>query len=253
MKILVDQSRMESGKKAAELGADLIRKALANRGEARVILATGSSQFDMLDALVAQKDIDWSKCRVFHLDEYIGLSHDHPASFVNYLSARFVSQVPDLGHFEAVQGKADDIDAEITRLNTAIGTAPIDVAFIGIGENGHLAFNDPPADFDTDRAYIQVSLDQPCRAQQVSEGWFKTMDDVPTDAITMTISQILKSSAIICTVSDTRKAQAVAGAVDGPISNLCPASALQKHDKTWLFLDEAAAADIKKSDAHADA
>lgn len=251
MKVSIDQSRLVSGRQAAEQGAALIQKALEDRGAARVILATGASQLDMLEALVAHKGIDWPKCHVFHLDEYIGLSEKHPASFVNYLTTRFVDRIPELGHFEAIRGEAADTNDEITRLNAAIGTDPVDVAFIGIGENGHLAFNDPPADFDIDQAYIRVSLDQACRSQQVSEGWFETMADVPTDAITMSIRQILKASAIICTVPDSRKAEAVKGAVEGPISNLCPASALQEHANVWLFLDEAAAAGIDKSSGNA--
>lgn len=252
MQISIDSSPMLSGVRAANKGGALIRQAIAARGTARIILATGTSQFDMMNALVAHSDIDWSRVQVFHLDEYIGLAPEHPASFVNYLTTRFVNRVSDLGHFEAIRGQADDATAEIARLNEAIGTGSIDVAFIGIGENGHLAFNDPPADFDTDLAFIRVSLDRACRAQQVSEGWFETMDDVPTDAITMTIPQILKAGAIVCSVSDARKARAVKGAVEGPLDNLCPASALQEHRNTWLFLDTAAAGEIDESAAHAD-
>lgn len=251
MEISVDQSRIESGGHAAAQGAGLICAALASRGEARIILATGASQFDLLDALVARHDIDWSKCTVFHLDEYIGLSRDHPASLVKYLSERFVERVPELGHFEAINGPAADTEAEITRLISAIGTEPVDVAFIGIGENGHLAFNDPPADFEAESPYLRVSLDQACRNQQVSEGWFDTLDDVPTEAITMSIPQILKTQAIICTVPDARKAEAVRNAVEGPVSNLCPASALQKHNNTWLFLDAPAASRLSESVADA--
>lgn len=251
MEISVDRSRMDSAGRAAARGAEMICAALAGRGAARIILATGASQFDMLDALVARRDIDWSRCTVFHLDEYIGLSRDHPASFVRYLSERFVGRVPRLGHFEAIDGRAADTEAEIARLNAAIGTGPVDVAFIGIGENGHLAFNDPPADFEAESLYLRVSLDRACRNQQVSEGWFDTFDDVPAEAITMSIPQILKSRAIICTVPDARKAEAVQGAVEGPVSNLCPASALQKHDNTWLFLDAPAASRLGEHAADA--
>jgi glucosamine-6-phosphate deaminase len=246
MKIQIDKSKQVSGKNAASLGGDRIVKSIAENGEARIILATGSSQFDVLQALVARTDIDWSKCSVFHLDEYIGLSKEHPASFVGYLTSRFVSQVPHLKSFEAINGMADP-EAETARLSFAIGESPIDVAFIGIGENGHLAFNDPPADFSADKAYICVELDVACRSQQVSEGWFASLDDVPTHAITMSIPQILKAQTIICTVPDTRKAEAVKGAVEGPVNENCPASVLQKHTGTHLFLDSAAASQLSKT------
>lgn len=246
MKILVDSSRKQSGIRAADQGAEMVIQAIEARGEANIILATGASQLDMLSALIKREDIDWSKCTVFHLDEYVGLGQDHSASFVNYLLKRFVQQVSNLRHFEAIDGLADP-KGELQRLNAAIGSVPVDVAFIGIGENGHLAFNDPPADFDTGAPYIQVKLDQACREQQVSEGWFPTLSDVPTDAITMSIPHILRSKSIICTVPDDRKAEAVRNCVEGPLNNLCPASALQKHEKTSLFLDAAAASKLSKA------
>lgn len=246
MKISVDQSSELSGRHAAAQGAKVILAALQARGEAHIILATGASQFDMLKALVTRQDIDWSKCTVFHLDEYVGLFDDHPASFVGYLNERFIKRVADLQHFESINGAAEDTQAEITRLNARLAARTIDAAFIGIGENGHLAFNDPPADFETGTPYLKVSLDQACRNQQVSEGWFERLEDVPTEAITMSIPQILKSRAIICTVPDKRKSQAVRDAVEGPYGNFCPASALQKHTDTWLFLDTPAASQLSK-------
>ncbi len=241
MMITIAETKKVSGHQAAVEGAYLISQAIAERGDARVILATGSSQFDMLEALVAHSDINWSKCTVFHLDEYVGLAPTHPASFVGYLTNRFVNRVPNLGHFEAIDG-LNDPDAELLRLNRAIAGNAIDVAFVGIGENGHLAFNDPPADFEANTAYLKVELDVACRNQQVSEGWFPDFADVPTQALSMSIPQILKSRAIVCTVSDTRKAEAVENAIEGPISNLCPASALQMHNAAHLFLDAPAAA-----------
>ncbi|PHS04322.1 MAG: glucosamine-6-phosphate deaminase [Blastopirellula sp.] len=250
MILSVDQSREVSGAQAAMQGALFIRSALDERGEARIILATGASQFNMLESLVERTDIDWGKCTVFHLDDYIGLSRDHPASFTNYLNQRFVKRVPNLGHFEAINGTAADTTIEITRLNTAIKTEPIDVAFIGIGENGHLAFNDPPANFETKIPYLRVSLDHACRTQQVSEGWFDALKDVPSEAITMSIAQILSAHAIICTVPDERKAAAVYGAIEGRVTNLCPASALQGHENTWLFLDKSAAKNLTGSTAN---
>lgn len=244
MKISIAETSVDAGHQAALRGADYIRRAIRDQGAARLILATGASQFEVLKALVACEDIDWSKCTVFHLDEYIGLPRSHRASFVNYLNARFVSQVPGLGHFEAIDGEAGDVEAEITRLNTTLSKEPIDVAFVGIGENGHLAFNDPPADFETTSPFLRVSLDEPCRRQQVNEGWFDTMADVPAEALTMSIRQIMAAKAIVCTVQDQRKARAVKNAVEGPVSNLCPASILQEHADATLILDDAAATEL---------
>ncbi|MBB4124608.1 glucosamine-6-phosphate deaminase [Martelella radicis] len=244
MKISVEGTVEKAGQVAARAGSALIAEAIERRGFANIILATGASQFEMLKALAQEPSIDWSRVTVFHLDEYIGLSEDHTASFVGYLKARFVERVPALKTFHAIDGLADP-SSELARLNALIADAPIDVAFIGIGENGHLAFNDPPADFDAKQAYIEVALDEACRRQQVGEGWFASMDDVPRRAISMSIPQILKSGAIICTVPDSRKAEAVRGAVEGPVSNLCPASALQRHPQVFLFLDEPAASLIR--------
>lgn len=244
MKISIAQTSVDAGHQAALQGAEHIRQAIRDRGAARLILATGASQFEVLKALVVIDDIDWSKCTVFHLDEYVGLPRSHPASFVNYLNARFVGLVPALGHFEAIDGEAADIGAEITRLNRELSKAPIDVAFVGIGENGHLAFNDPPADFETSVPFLRVSLDEPCRQQQVNEGWFDTMGDVPAEALTMSIQQIISAKSIICTVQDHRKSRAVKNAVEGPVSNLCPASILQEHANALLILDEAAATEL---------
>lgn len=244
MKISIVQTNVDAGRQAALRGAEHIRQALRDKGAARLILATGASQFEVLKALVACEDIDWSKCTVFHLDEYVGLPRSHRASFVNYLNARFVGLVPGLGHFEAIDGESDDVEAEITRLNETLSKAPIDVAFVGIGENGHLAFNDPPADFETTVPFLRVTLDEPCRRQQVNEGWFEAITDVPAEALTMSIRQIMAAKAIICTVQDQRKARAVKNAVEGPVSNLCPASILQEHANTTLILDEAAATEL---------
>jgi glucosamine-6-phosphate deaminase len=226
---------------AAQRAADLLRQSIAQRGSANLILATGASQFEMLSALV-QQDVDWSRVTAFHLDEYIGLPITHPASFRKYLRERFAQQVPGLQAFHYVDGQAPDPRAECWRLGEIIARHPIDVACVGIGENGHLAFNDPPADFDTEAAYIVVTLDEACRRQQLGEGWFPTFEDVPTRAISMSIRQILKSTAIVCTVPDARKADAVWKTVEGPVTNLVPASILQQHPCCDLFLDEPAAA-----------
>lgn len=247
MHIDLSTTAEESGRRAAEDGARTIMAAQEAGRNARIILATGASQFDMLAALVGQQGIDWSRCEVFHLDEYLGMSPDHPASFVGYLKSRFVDRVPALLRFEAINGQATDPMAELARLSAAISEAPVDVAFIGIGENGHLAFNDPPALFDTTDPYLIVRLDQDCRRQQVSEGWFATLDDVPVQAITMSVPQILSARKIVCTVPDRRKAMAVRGTVEGSLSPDCPASALQRHPDVTLYLDAAAASLLERA------
>ncbi|MBK4217552.1 glucosamine-6-phosphate deaminase [Paracoccus caeni] len=247
MRITISATCEESGLRAAHEGAKAILAALAQGRDARIILATGASQFAMLTELVRHGGIDWSRCEVFHLDEYLGMASDHPASFVGYLRSRFVEQVPGLKRFEAIDGIAADPVAELARLSAAVQEAPIDVAFIGIGENGHLAFNDPPALFDATDPYLIVNLDPACRSQQVSEGWFATLDDVPEQAITMSIPQILSARKIICTVPDHRKAEAVRNAVQGPLNPDCPASALQNHPDAALHLDDAAASLLERA------
>ena len=241
MEIFIQDDIAETGILAAKAGADRINQAIDMQGFANIILATGASQFEMLTNLIGNNDVDWSKCTAFHLDEYIGLSSDHPASFVNYLQTRFVNKVPNLKHFEAINGLGDT-ETELKRLNAVISKLEIDVAFIGIGENGHLAFNDPPADFETMQPYIKVELDSECRNQQVSEGWFPTIDNVPSHAISMSINEIMRAKFIVCTCPDERKARAVKEAVEGEITNMCPASILRKTtDKVHLYLDKGSA------------
>ncbi len=237
MQIQTYDASLEMGRAAALNGAAIIKKNLAEKGNASIILATGSSQFEMLSVLAADAGIDWSKVTAFHLDEYIGLPESHPASFRKYLKERFVAKIPNFGRFVFVEGDAPDLTRELARLGDEITRNPIDVAFVGIGENGHLAFNDPPADFDTEVPYIVVDLDEPCRRQQMGEGWFATLQDVPTQAVSMSIRQIMKSAAIICTVPDARKAAAVKACVEEPVSNLRPASILREHPDSWLYLD----------------
>ncbi|MDZ7332740.1 MAG: glucosamine-6-phosphate deaminase [candidate division KSB1 bacterium] len=239
MDIFIFKTKNELGKKAASDGAEFIRQAIAERGSANIILATGASQFEMLAALV-KENVDWSHVTGFHLDEYIGMPETHPASFRKYLKERFVEQVP-IKAFHFINGENDAIE-ECKRVGAIIRAHPVDVAFIGIGENGHLAFNDPPADFETEEPYIIVKLDDACRRQQLGEGWFKTFADVPDRAISMSIRQIMKSRAIICTVPDARKAEAVKKAVEGSVSPLVPASILQQHPNAKLYLDENSAA-----------
>ena len=240
MKISTYNTPIELGIQAAQKAAELIRFAIQSRGEANIILATGASQFEMLANLV-NKDIAWEKVTMFHLDEYIGVDATHPASFQKYLQERFVNKVPGLKAYHFIRGNAEDPQAECQRVSDIITRHPIDVAMIGIGENGHLAFNDPPADFQTEEPYIVVELDEACRLQQLGEGWFPDLASVPEKAISMSIQHILKSQHLIVSVPDRRKAQAVQGAVNGPISPDCPASILRQHPHCQLFLDQASA------------
>ena len=241
MEVIVSSTKHELGKKAAAAGADLIRKAIAENGKANIIVATGASQFEMLAELV-KENIDWSVVTAFHLDEYIGILDTHPASFRKYLKERFADKV-NLKEFNYVDGSTDAV-AECIRLGKLISRHPIDVAFVGIGENSHLAFNDPPADFETDEAYLIVNLDEDCRRQQLGEGWFPTFDDVPKQAISMSIKQIMKSGAIICSVPDGRKATAVYNTINCEVSPQCPASIMRNHLKALLFLDNDSASKL---------
>jgi glucosamine-6-phosphate deaminase len=246
MRINVFDTKHQLGYHAAAQGADLVRAALKKRGRANIIVATGASQFEMLANLVGASDIAWNNVTAFHLDEYVGLPITHPASFRKYLWERFVSRLPlPLAAFHYVNAEKNP-QAECTRLGKIIAKHPIDVAFIGIGENGHVAFNDPPADFKTNRPYLVVKLDQACRQQQLGEGWFPTLADVPKRAISMSPRQIMKSKAIVCTVPDRRKAAAVANSVEGPVTPKVPASILQRHKTCALFLDRASASLLEK-------
>ena len=227
-------------KAAADEAAQLIREAIAARGHARIVAATGSSQIEFLESLATAPDIGWNQVELFHLDEYIGLAGNHPASFQHYIRERILARVP-VGRAWLLDGAADP-EEECRRVGEAIAAAPVDVAFAGIGENGHLAFNDPPADFDTERPFIVVDLAERGRQQQVGGGWFASLEEVPRTAITMSIRQILKSRAILCLASGVRKADAVKLCLDGDIGPMAPASALRLHENARVFLDRQAAA-----------
>jgi len=237
MRIVIAHDKQDLGCRAAEDGAERIRKALAARNTANVIVATGTSQFEMLAVLTRAPGINWNQVTFFHLDEYAGMSMEHPASFRRYLKERFVNHLPQPPRaFHFLNGELD-ARAECRRVGRLLAEHPIDVAFVGIGENGHLAFNDPPADFQTQEPYIVVELDEACRRQQLGEGWFRTLDEVPRQAISMSIQQIMKSAAIVCTVPDARKAVAVRAAVEGPVTPAVPASILQTHAAAVLYLE----------------
>ena len=242
VKTYIDRSTMSLA--AARQAAGALRAAIGARGEARIVAATGASQFGFLEALTAAPDIDWTRVEMFHLDEYVGLSIHHPASFRKYLLERLVRKT-GLTRYHLLDGEHDAARAA-DEVGRAIGSAPVDVAFVGIGENSHLAFNDPPADFDTREPYIVVSLDDACRRQQFGEGWFPTLADVPSRAISMSVHQILEAHQILCIVPDMRKAEAVRASVEGPVTNKVPASILQTHPAVTLFLDKASASLLTK-------
>ena len=238
MRIEKFENKAELGKSAGKLAGEKIREAITEKGYANIILATGASQFETLEQLVMEPNINWGKVRMFHLDEYIGLSETAPASFRKYLNERFVEKVSPLLEVYLINGENEDPHNECKKLGEIISENPIDVAFVGIGENGHLAFNDPPADFETEKPYLVVNLDQKCREQQLGEGWFVSLDEVPTQAISMSIRQIMKSKSIICAVPDKRKARAVRDCLTLPVSNLNPSSILQEHNDYTIFLDK---------------
>lgn len=247
MLMQIYKTKQDLGRAAAEKGGELIKNLLERKKTVRFILATGASQFEMLETLVAVKGIDWSRTEMFHLDEYVGLSADHPASFRKYLRERFVEKAhPGKVHF--LEGDAPDPAKAAEETGKILASGPIDLAFVGIGENGHLAFNDPPADFETEKPYLIVNLDEACRKQQMGEGWFSSLDAVPKKAISMSIRQIMKSDVLIACVPDLRKAVAVRDclAEGRPISPLYPSSILKNHPQVFIYLDEASASLLRK-------
>lgn len=231
------ETKMDAARAAARRAAELIRSALERRGEARLLLATGNSQIDLAAFLVKEPGIDWSHVEGFHLDEYVGIAPDHPASFQHWIRTRYAEQAP----FKAVhyiEGRASDIDSTLADYAARVFAGPIDVAFVGFGENGHIAFNDPhAADFGDSSLFKRVSLDDACRAQQVGEGHFKSMAEVPPEALTATCSGIFRADHWVCCVPDARKAKAVKAALEGPVTTACPASAVQTHRSASVFLD----------------
>jgi len=245
MDVKIFDSKEELGQAAADHAAEVIERAISERGEACLIAATGASQFEFLDALARKKNIEWPKTIFFHLDEYVGLGDAHPASFRKYLRERIVERVRP-GKFYFVEGERPDPLAECRRLGEIISRHTVDAAFVGIGENGHLAFNDPPADFETQAPFLVVELDETCRRQQVGEGWFNSLEEVPPRAISMSISQILKSRHVLCVVPDKRKARAVRDTLEAEIGPQHPASALRLHAAATIFLDTDSASLLKK-------
>lgn len=240
MQIVVFPGKFQLAKAAADDAAATLRRVIEKQGLARIIAATGASQFEFLEELTKVPEIDWQRVEMFHLDEYLGIPARHPASFRKYLRERLINKV-GLKRYHLLDGEAD-VSVVIARTTSEIQKAPVDLAFVGVGENGHLAFNDPPADFETEAAYIVVELDEACRRQQLGEGWFKSLEEVPHRAISMTVRQILKAKQILCIVPDARKARAVAKCFQGQISPEAPASILRTHSNTTVYLDKDSAA-----------
>ena len=236
MLIKVFKDKTTLGRAAADQAATAIRRAVSERGQARIIAATAASQLEFLDALTQAPDIEWSKVEAFHLDEYIGLPITHPGSFRKMLLEQLVNKT-GIRRYHLLAGDAADPAAVLRETSAQLASAPIDIAFLGIGENGHIAFNDPPADFDTEEPYIIVNLDEACRQQQVGEAWFRDISQVPERAISMSAKQILKAKEILAVVPDQRKAQAVKASVEGEISPMAPASILRRHPNATLYLD----------------
>jgi glucosamine-6-phosphate deaminase len=230
------QDKVSMGRSAAEQAATAIRRAIAERGRARVIAATGVSQLEFLDALTKLPGIDWPRVEAFHLDEYIGLPATHPASFRKFLRERFVSKT-GIVNFHWIEGDAADPSVVARELGKQLASEPIDIAFLGIGENAHIAFNDPPADFTTEDPYLIVNLDEACRRQQVGEGWFANISQVPQQAISMSPRQILQAAELLVVVPDKRKAAAVKACLEDEISPMAPASILRRHSNAVVYLD----------------
>jgi len=233
--VRVFEDKISLSSAAADQAAAAVRRAILDRGCARIIVATGASQLDFLDALTKAENIDWQRVEMFHLDEYVGLPITHAASFRKYLLERLIHKVR-IAKYHLLDGSGDPGEV-VRRVGAALQSAPVDIAFVGIGENGHLAFNDPPADFQTENSYLIVELDEACRRQQVGEGWFADISEVPRRAISMSVRQILKAKEIICIVPDARKAPAVKLCFEGEVSPMAPASILRTHPAATIYLD----------------
>jgi glucosamine-6-phosphate deaminase len=249
MRLRIFEGRNTLGQAAAEQAAAAIRRAILENGKARIVGASAASQFEFLEALIVAPEIDWKRVELFHLDEYIGLPMTHPASFCKFLQDRLIEKT-GITAYHLLNGE-EDAGTVIRRTNQAISAAPIDVAFVGIGENGHLAFNDPPADFSAEDPYIIVSLDEACRRQQVGEGWFADIEMVPQKAISMSVRQVLKSKEILAVVPGPKKAQAIKACFDGPVSPMAPSSILRTHPNATIYLDRGSAALLRQETLNA--
>ena len=245
LNVAIYDEPISMGKASADFVEERLTEAIEQNGTANLILATGASQFSFLEAL-KEREIDWQHITVFHLDEYKGISDQHPASFRKYLKERILDEVMPKKIF-FLNGDAKDLEEEMETYSIALRAHPIDLACIGIGENGHIAFNDPHvADFNDPKLVKLVNLDDACRNQQLGEGWFATFEDVPEQALTLTITAIMRCKAISCVVPDERKANAVYNTLYGKVSTNCPASILRTHTNAKLFLDNSSASMIQR-------
>ncbi len=240
MHVRVYDDRASLAQAAAEQAARAIRRSIGERGKARIIGASAASQIEFLEALIAMPGLDWSRVELFHLDEYIGLPSTHPASFCKFLEDRLIART-GIATTHLLRGEGQPAET-IAGANAAIREAPIDIAFVGIGENGHLAFNDPPADFETEEPFIIVELDEACRGQQIAEGWFPNLESVPKQAISMSVRQVMKAEEILAVVPGPRKAEAIRKCLEGPISPMAPSSILRRHARATVYLDKDSAA-----------
>jgi glucosamine-6-phosphate deaminase len=236
-RVYIYQTKRDASEAAALDAASILRADLAKRGSARIIVGTGNSQDDMIAALVVAPDIDWNRVEVFHMDEYVGISEEHPASFHRWLKTHLVELVRP-GKVNYMYGDSPELPWECERYTALLHSAPIDLCFIGFGENGHIAFNDPGvADFHDPQAVKRVTMDERCRRQQVGEGHFPTLDAMPREALTLTCPELMRAEHLICTVPDLRKAEAVKNALTGPIADACPSSLVRTHPAAAIYLD----------------
>lgn len=249
MNIRILEDKVAAGRAAAEHAANSLRAAIKTRGAARIVAATGASQFEFLEALTSAPGVAWGRVELFHLDEYVGLPITHPASFRKYLLERLVHKT-GITQYHFLDGEGDP-QAVAKMTGSELLSKPVDITFAGIGENGHLAFNDPPADFQTEEPYLVVALDEGCRQQQVNEGWFANLADVPAKAISMSIRQILRAKELIVVVPEARKARAVKACFEGEISPLAPASILRTHSNATVYLDRESASLLSRGIATA--
>lgn len=249
MRLQILEDRISLGNAAAAQASAAMKRAIAAYGRVRIIGASAASQFEFLEVLTGTPGIDWKSVELFHLDEYIGLPMTHPASFCKFLQDRLIAKA-GVTRYHLLNGEEDPGEV-IRRTNQAITAAPIDVAFVGIGENGHLAFNDPPADFETEEPYIVVNLDEACRRQQVGEGWFADLEAVPKRAISMSVRQVLRAREILAVVPGPKKAVAIKACFDGPISPMAPSSILRTHANATVYLDRESAALLSKETLNA--
>jgi glucosamine-6-phosphate deaminase len=240
MQLRIFRDKGSLSQAAAEQAASAIRRAIADHDRARIVAATAASQIEFLDALTKSSGIDWARVEAFHLDEYIGLPVTHPGSFRKMLLEQLIQKTA-IVNYHLLDGDANDPAAAARRVSKELASAPIDIAFLGIGENGHIAFNDPPADFEIEEPYIIVNLDEACRQQQVGEAWFANLSQVPKQALSMSVRQILKAKEIVAVVPDQRKARAVQACCEGEISPMAPASILRTHPHATVYLDKSSA------------